>query len=66
MRTGPHTSSIPSRPPSRASLPDVQWRAAGSRSGGRSLGGVGDGNGKLQLRPDRRRPRRRFSMGPET
>ncbi|BAT04468.1 Os08g0236866 [Oryza sativa Japonica Group] len=61
MRTGPHTSSIPSRPPSRAPLPDVQWRAAGSRSGGRSLG---DGSGKLQLRPDRRRPRRRFPMGP--
>jgi hypothetical protein len=67
--------SIPAKPffcdskitifsPSTAPLPNVQWRAAGSRSGGCSLRGVGDGSGKLQLRPDRRHPRRRAPMGP--
>ncbi|EAZ06103.1 hypothetical protein OsI_28340 [Oryza sativa Indica Group] len=54
-----------------AALPDVRRQAASCRcaisapggpaSIGSSLCGIGDGGRKLQLRPDRQRPRRRAS-----
>uniref|UniRef100_A0A0E0ASI9 Uncharacterized protein n=1 Tax=Oryza glumipatula TaxID=40148 RepID=A0A0E0ASI9_9ORYZ len=55
-----------------AALPDVRRQAASCRcaisapggptSIGSSLRGIGDGGRKLQLRSDRRRPRRRASV----
>uniref|UniRef100_A0A0E0ASK4 Uncharacterized protein n=1 Tax=Oryza glumipatula TaxID=40148 RepID=A0A0E0ASK4_9ORYZ len=62
---------LPSLSSPMAALPDVRRQAASCRcaisapggpaSIGSSLRGIGDGGRKLQLRPDRRRPRRRAS-----